>query len=86
MTCETVRLGDGTVAIVCHRGKRWRRCSVPGCGGIADHLCDYRSGGKTCDKPLCAMHAVPQGRNRDHCPDHPNQQLALLLPLASITG
>lgn len=37
-------------------------------------LCDFRSaaGAPTCDKGLCAEHAVHRGF-RDFCPDHPHE-------------
>lgn len=76
MTCETVRIGD-TVAIVCGRGFRRKRCA---CGRPATKLCDHpkpRRG--TCDAPLCDRCAVNIGPDRDLCPTH--QASAPELPL-----
>lgn len=75
MPCETVRLPGGGAAIVCHRGRRRvQRCWVPLCEDPATRQCDFPIGpGKTCDRYLCAAHAVPQGGGRDYCPDHPGQ-------------
>jgi hypothetical protein len=72
MTCETFKVGDG-FAIICNRGKRWPRCSVPGCDRLAPKLCDYpcpRKKSGTCDAKLCNAHAVVQGEDRDFCPPH----------------
>lgn len=72
MTCETVRLPGGTTAIVCGRGGRRPRCRMPGCTRPGDRQCDFPLlAGGTCDKYLCARHAVRLGPDRDHCPDHP---------------
>ena len=70
MTCETVRLGDGTTAIVCSRSKR-PRCV--GCGNPASLECDWRvktrrSG--TCDRPLCAACTHSPAPDKDLCPEH----------------
>ena len=69
MTCEHVRLRDGTAAIVC-TGTSTRRCS---CGRTADLLCDWkvptRSSG-TCDKPICRRCAARPARGKDICPAH----------------
>lgn len=57
MTCERVRMPDGTVATVCFRGRRKQppeRCSA--CGKRwASRWCDYPVGkrGRTCSAPLC---------------------------------
>jgi hypothetical protein len=75
MKCETVRLPGGGVAIVCSPRRRPRRCQVRGCDRPGVRQCDFPTGpGRTCDRYLCAAHAVPQGRGRDHCPDHPVSQ------------
>lgn len=41
MTCETLALGDGRFAIVCHRGRGRRRCTV----------CKYYAPTRLCDAP-----------------------------------
>lgn len=70
MTCETVELPDGTRAIVCGGRKRHRqRCSS--CGLKCDYLCDWKvGGGKTCDVPICGIHALEVAANKHLCPDH----------------
>lgn len=84
MTCEHLDLGNGAHAIVCHRNKRWPRCSVPGCNRPAPKLCDFpvptkKSG--TCDAKLCEAHAKAQPSHHrvapgstpdtiDYCPPH----------------
>lgn len=89
MRCSTVKIGD-TVAIVCGRERpKKRTCSAKRhantsatCHLRATLLCDYprpdRKSG-TCDKPLCAHHAVEIGPNRHQCPDHPQGQKDLPL-------
>ena len=77
MPCQRVRIGDST-AFVCGRGPapRPRRCAAEDvrrvrCGQPAEFLCDNpRSGGKTCDAPLCAAHAHVIGEDRHLCPRH----------------
>jgi hypothetical protein len=83
MTCETFKVGEG-FAIVCNRGKRWPRCSVPGCDRPAPFLCDFsvsRKKSGTCDAKLCEGHAVAQPSHHrvepgstpdrvDFCPPH----------------
>jgi hypothetical protein len=69
----TITLPDGTQAqaIVCGSGKRPRtpRCR---CGRTSSIQCDFPLlDGKTCDQHLCRSCAVPVGRNRDYCPEHP---------------
>lgn len=33
-------------------------CAI--CSAVSEHLCDYPMGkGKTCDAPLCSLHAIP---------------------------
>lgn len=71
MTCETVRLPGGQVAIVCGRGRRNRpRC---GCNRIATLECDWkvpsrRSG--TCDAPICDRCTTVPAPDKDLCPTH----------------
>ena len=69
MGCKTVRVSNKTLAIVCDRGGRKRRCTF--CMNWATVLCDYPRGGKrTCDKPLCPDHADRVGENQDFCWNH----------------
>lgn len=73
MTCETITLPDGTRAIVCYRTRRGapRRCQEPGCPDQAQFQCDFPiADGESCDRFLCARHAVPQRRNVHHCHGH----------------
>ena len=74
MTCETLTMPNGTVAIVCN-GRRHTRKPCAHCGGASSKLCDYpvraelrRS--RTCDKPLCERCAVKGGDDIDYCPTH----------------
>ena len=94
MPCETLVLPDGTTAIVCTRGQRTPRCSVPGCRNPGAHLCDHplagKKAGKTCDRRICAVHATKTGPDRDLCPAHaalsPSTQLGLDPSLFRETG
>lgn len=72
MGCDRVDLGDGNFAIVCSRGRRAPKCSVPGCDRPSAKQCDYPTKSKsgTCDKHLCAAHATSGGREIDYCPPH----------------
>jgi hypothetical protein len=75
MRCITIRLSDGTTAIVCGRGS-WRlaRCYV--CGEPASYQCDHPTPRKSglCDRYLCAAHRVKQKtRGVDFCPEHARQ-------------
>jgi len=68
MKCQVLKVGD-TTAIVCSRGKRWKKCQF--CGRGASLLCDgaKASGPRgTCDADLCATCAVHVGTDRDLCP------------------
>lgn len=70
MTCQHVRLPDGTPAIVCGSKPRAPRCS---CGKPADLLCDWRvptRASGTCDKPICRRCAASPARGKDICPAH----------------
>lgn len=72
MTCERVAFPGGG-GVICIRGKRWPRCSMPGCEHPAPKLCDYpcpRKKSGTCDAKLCNGHAVVVGDDRDFCPAH----------------
>lgn len=72
MTCQWIKMPDGGHAILCNARRTRARCSVAGCKELSAKQCDYpRSPQKTCDRHLCAKHAVPMGDNVDWCPDHP---------------
>lgn len=72
MACDSVRLPNGAIAIVCSRGGRRLKaepCSV--CGKAAGRLCDFPTGkGRTCDAPLCSSCSTKLSGDRDLCPDH----------------
>ncbi len=77
MTCTPIKLDNGGVAIVCTPRQRAKRCSA--CGRAARLLCDWKIGdGKTCDKPICAMHAQEVGEDKHLCPEHQEQYRAWL--------
>lgn len=82
MACRTFVLGDGSVGIACGpRGKR-HACSAPNCTAPSSKQCDYPVKGRksgTCDKHLCARHAVSVGPNLDYCEPH-HRAVALPLP------
>lgn len=70
MTCEHVRLADGTGMIIC--GTRPRPRCVR-CGNRADLECDWKVPGRasgTCDKPICARCTTSPAPEKDLCPDH----------------
>jgi hypothetical protein len=78
MTCDTVRLADGSVAIVCHRRGRLRRerCGEPDCSRDALFQCDYPTGKRrTCSRFLCADHATTRDAE-DFCPAHAKARAA----------
>lgn len=69
MTCETVTLPTGGVAIVCGTGSR-KKCE---CGAKATLECDWkvptrRSG--TCDKGICRNCATSPAPGKDLCKKH----------------
>lgn len=69
-----VPLPGGGVAFVDGTTRR-RYC---GCGRIAALQCDYPTPGRksgTCDKHLCRSCGVAVGPDRDHCPEHPRDDL-----------
>jgi hypothetical protein len=73
MPCDVIRTPGGATVFACSRGRRPPPCTVPGCDRPGVRQCDYpvparRSG--TCDRYLCAAHAVSRGPNRDLCPPH----------------
>jgi hypothetical protein len=70
MTCEHVRLPDGTGAIIC--GTR-RRPKCVQCGGRADLECDWkvpRRKSGTCDAPICSRCTTSPAPEKDLCPEH----------------
>ena len=80
MRCSTLRMPDGTTAIVCTAGRRARQCL---CGNTATLLCDWksptaRSPKKTCDCPLGASCATEVGPNKHLCAAHNSQWEARL--------
>jgi hypothetical protein len=75
MTCETVKLPGGGVAIACTRGRRRPKCSEPGCDAPSQFQCDAPVAGKksgTCDRYMCGAHRTPQRGQPgvDFCPEH----------------
>lgn len=67
MPCHTIKV-DGTVAIICTSRGRQKRCA---CGRPARYLCDWKlGGGKTCDRPICAVHAEEVAKDKHLCVDH----------------
>lgn len=74
MACQTFKQ-DGVTFIVCGPRARKRRCHVPGCAKPATLLCDWKVGKGTCDKAICADHALHVAMDRDLCPDHQERYL-----------
>ncbi len=71
MTCETVKLPGGGTAIVCSDRRRRPNCQVSTCQHEHRYLCDFPiAPGQTCDRRLCERHRMPQGVDRDYCPEH----------------
>lgn len=72
MPCRTIRLEDGSVAIMCSRGRQpQQKCKT--CGQPAGYLCDCvidKETGKTCDEPMCGKHRVKVAPGIDYCPQH----------------
>lgn len=76
--CEVIETSDGLRMIVCSSGQsKPQKCTY--CDRPSVALCDWPIGdGKTCDKPLCRIHAVkpiptfgkPDTDDIDYCPDH----------------
>ncbi len=74
MVCTRVKLGDGSVAIVCGPRQKPKPCSK--CGRPAGLLCDWKvperlSG--TCDAPICARCTHSPAKDKDLCPKHAEQ-------------
>lgn len=66
MSCDFIKLRDGSTIIVCSRGRRRKRCGW--CMRYATRLCDGPKDGGTCDTPLCGRHAHQTGEELDLCP------------------
>ena len=72
MPCETIKLSDGTHAILCARG-RTRHCTY--CDRTATRLCDWElPNDKTCDLPICPGCSTRvsdgKGPDKDYCSMH----------------
>lgn len=77
--CQTIRLPNGTFAIFCGGHHKRRRCVI--CKRPSTIQCDYpRGDGRTCDKHLCRLCAVPKGKNADWCKSHIEAQPTVLSP------
>jgi hypothetical protein len=71
VTCRTINLPGGGVAIVRLAPARRRYCRVPGCAARAERLCDHEtSPGRTCSAGLCAAHTFSPAPGVDYCPRH----------------
>lgn len=70
MHCAHVKLPNGMSAIVCTSGRAGLvLCTA--CDRRAPLLCDWKTGkSKTCDLPICAVHAEEVGENKHLCPRH----------------
>ena len=70
MPCRRIDLGNGQFAIACSRGQRRQRCAY--CHDDGTQLCDHvvGPGSKTCDKPMCRLHAKHVGPDTDLCRSH----------------
>jgi hypothetical protein len=67
--CQVIRLPNGGMAIMCGGRRKHRPCAL--CGRPSTLLCDYPTGkGKTCDRALCRLCAVPQAADVDWCKSH----------------
>lgn len=69
MSCYSLKLENGSAAIICGRGLRAERCRW--CTHTGTFQCDWKiSKGRTCDKHLCAAHAKEVAPNKHLCPEH----------------
>lgn len=73
--CNVVKLPNSGIAFVRHALKRQPKCRW--CDRTSTKLCDFDVSSpqqvthrKTCDAPMCDLHAKSVGPNRDFCPDH----------------
>ena len=75
MSCRTIRLSGGRLALACGSGIRrpLRRCVVCNVPETmaSIKLCDAPLGkGKTCDRVVCIEHSVHIEPDTDYCPQH----------------
>lgn len=77
MGCEVLYDGQGRpMGFACSRNSENKRgtCCVPGCGRVAEYLCDYplrgEKEGQTCDKAMCTSHAKLIKHDTHFCPAH----------------
>ena len=75
MGCNSFQLKDqsGNVisqGFICTSGKT-KRCKW--CDKERTKLCDFPKGRKTCDAPMCDLHAKKVGKDTDYCPNHAGQ-------------
>jgi hypothetical protein len=69
MHCTRVKLSGGVSAIVCGSRPPIKHCTA--CDQVAPFLCDWKTGdGKTCDLPICGVHAERVGDDKHLCPKH----------------
>jgi hypothetical protein len=71
MPCIVDVLDDGSLLFCCGEGLDDIRCSV--CSSWADVLCDWHLDlprSRTCDAPLCRIHALHVEAEVDYCPAH----------------
>lgn len=67
MPCIPMKVG-GISAIVCTGRGRQKCCR---CGAPANLVCDWKVGnGKTCDQPICTVHAEEPAPNKHLCEEH----------------
>lgn len=87
MTCETIKGEDGTVIIVCNRGRRRRTKCVVCHERFAERLCDHEledddfklEGQTTCDVGLCTSCSTAGPNDTDFCPKHKEAGAQLLM-------
>jgi hypothetical protein len=73
--CVAMKLPNGGTALVRVAGKRPLNCRW--CERLSTKLCDFDisppnqvTHRRTCDAPMCDIHALPVGINKDYCLDH----------------
>ena len=77
MACDVVKKRDGSVFLLCSRGRRARKCQF--CAEAAEFECDAlrpRKKSGHCDARMCAKHRTKVGDQElgdeidtiDHCP------------------